>query len=71
MPKGQMGISGPGQFRRVHLPKDECASQSPEEEKLVKLNGLKIDLLGQIEKRTLGGTQLPGRNCSRGRLPIG
>lgn len=58
MPKGRMGISGPGQFRRVYLPKDECAPQSPEEEKLVKLNGLKIDLLGQIEKRTSGDTQL-------------
>ena len=58
MPKGRMGISGPGQYRRVYLPKDGSSAQSPEEEKLVTLNELKVDLLEQIEKRIPRGTQL-------------
>ena len=54
MPKGRMGISGPGQFQRVYLPKDGCSPQSRDEERLVTLNGHKNDLLGQLEKHISG-----------------
>ena len=58
MPKGRMSISGPGQFRRVHLPKDGCPPESPEEETLVNLKEHKVVLLEQIEKHTAKGAKL-------------
>ncbi len=51
MPKGRIGISGPGPFYRVRLPKYGKEPKTDEQRKLLAVAAIKDDVLGELEGR--------------------
>jgi hypothetical protein len=51
LPKGRIGISGPGPFYRVRLPKDGHEPKTEEQRKLASVAAIKDEVLAVLEKR--------------------
>lgn len=49
MPKGRMGISGSGPFFRVTLPREKDGAPSDGQKRLLALDELKTELLGDLD----------------------
>ena len=51
MPKGRIGISGPGPFYRVRLPKDGQEPKTDEQRKLAAVAAIKDEVLAELKGR--------------------